>query len=87
MEKKNLKKEKIKDASKIKGILPQGGGAKRPLISSAFKRGTSSINNRSFNHLRDLRLLTCHEENKTEHQQTQILLIYLKSQVWSPLIN
>nr|GMD22143.1 hypothetical protein Iba_chr08aCG8030 [Ipomoea batatas]GMD23639.1 hypothetical protein Iba_chr08bCG7190 [Ipomoea batatas] len=37
---------------------PKGGGANNPLISSAFKRGTNSISRRSFNHLRDLRLLT-----------------------------
>uniref|UniRef100_A0A7C8YKJ1 Uncharacterized protein n=1 Tax=Opuntia streptacantha TaxID=393608 RepID=A0A7C8YKJ1_OPUST len=37
---------------------PQGGGENKPLTSSAFKRGTSSINNRSFNNLRDRRLLT-----------------------------
>nr|AFK42882.1 unknown [Medicago truncatula] len=37
---------------------PNGGGANKPLISSAFKRGTSSIKRRSFNHLRDLRFVT-----------------------------
>ena len=39
-------------------LLPQGGGANKPLISSAFSRGTSSIKRRSFNHLRDLRFVT-----------------------------
>jgi hypothetical protein len=29
------------------------------LISSTWRRGTSSISKRSFNHLRDLLLLTC----------------------------
>lgn len=48
--------------------LPHGGGANNPRISSAFKRGTSSINKRSFNNRRDLRFLTYKTQYIASHQ-------------------
>lgn len=62
----------------LSGIyLPQGGGANKPLISSAFKRGTSSMRRRSFNHLRARRLLTCN--NKRRIQDNLILKLPTES--------
>jgi hypothetical protein len=39
--------------------LPHGGGAKRPLISSASRQGTSSRSKLSFSHRHDFLLLIC----------------------------
>lgn len=77
----NRIKDQFRNNITYKDILPKGGGANKPLISSAFKRGTSSIKRRSFNHLRVLLLLTWNNSifgiHNLEHTSSEYIRILI----------